>query len=62
MINITDKDYSWNGLGYNNYNFIKNVAPRISQWLLEMYNKDLSCEEMALISAKLKRIGEIIDE
>lgn len=62
MINISHNDYTWNGLGYNNYNFIRNVAPRISKWLLEIYTKNLSWEETALISKKLKRIGEIIDE
>jgi len=61
-INITNNDYSWYGLGYNNYNFIKNVTPRISKWLLEIYNKNLSDEEAVSISEKLERIGEIIDE
>lgn len=62
MININNNDYTWHGLGYNYYNFIKNVTPRISKWLLKIYNKNLSYEEAVLISKKLKRIGEIIDE
>mgnify|MGYP003571271656 CR=1 FL=1 len=62
MININDNDYRWYGLGYNDYNFIKNVAPRISKWLLKIYSKNLSYEETVLISKKLKRIAEIIDE
>ena len=64
MINIRNSDYTWDGkgVGYNNYNFIKNVAPRISQWLLKIYNENLSYEEATLYAEKLRKIGEIIDE
>lgn len=36
-INITDKDYTYNGMGYNDFNFINNVVPRISQWLINEF-------------------------
>lgn len=64
-INITAKDYTWHGLGGNYYNFIENVTPRISKWLIEEYTKskrDYSPEEIRSIAKKLYRIAEIIDE
>lgn len=38
-INIKQSDYQWHGLGFNEYNFIENVIPRISTWLLDEYHK-----------------------
>lgn len=61
-INISQKDMTWDrqGMGFNNYNFIRNVAPRINQWLLEIYqNADIDAD---IITEKLKRIAAIIDE
>ena len=64
-INVTANDYTWHGLGGNYYNFIENVTPRISKWLVEEYTKskrDYNLEEIRSIAKKLYRIAEIIDE
>ena len=64
-INVTANDYTWHGLGDNYYNFIENVTPRISKWLVEEYTKskrDYNLEEIRNVAKKLYRIAEIIDE
>ena len=65
-ININSMDYSWQGVGYNNYNFINNVAPRISLWLLDIFNKNnnksINVKEAKLLAQKLEKISKIIDE
>ena len=64
-INVTANDYTWHGLGSNYYNFIENVTPRISKWLVEEYTKskrDYNPEEIRNVAKKLYRIAEIIDE
>lgn len=63
-INIKTSDYQRYNLGFNEFNFIKNVIPRISQWLLDEYNKTTSYndEETLILYNKLIKIAEIIDE
>ena len=39
-INVSLKDYTWEGLGFNNFNFINNVSCDLSNWLLENYQKN----------------------
>lgn len=33
-IKTSSSDYTWYGLGYNNYNYCKNVIPKINHWLV----------------------------
>jgi len=63
-INIKQSDYQWHGLGFNEYNFIENVIPRISTWLLDEYHKKAfyNDKEMLILHNKLIKIAEIIDE
>lgn len=58
-INITRKDYTWDGLGFNDYNFIRNVAPRICFWLTSIC-QDVNMDDSAL-AEKLTKIAKIID-
>lgn len=61
-INIKSSDYTFenSGMGFNTYNFIRNVCPRINQWLLDIYtNADIHEDK---IVDKLIRIANIIDE
>ena len=39
-INVSLKDYTHKGLGFNNFNFINNVSCDLSNWLLENYQKN----------------------
>ena len=39
-INVSLKDYTWEGLGFNNFNFINNISCDLSNWLLENYQKN----------------------
>ena len=50
-INITHDDYTCNGLGYNDFNFICNVTPRISSWLLS----EFEYSRKALVDDKRKK-------
>ena len=64
-INITSNDYTFHGVGFNGWNFVHNVVPRISRWLVEEYHKNNhTTDEAALRNFvdKLNRIAEIIDE
>lgn len=63
-INIQPDDYTYHGLGCNGYNFIRNVAPRISKWLVDEYMNSLAAglEKNDILADKLYRIAEIIDE
>lgn len=63
-INIKQSDYQWHGLGFNEYNFIENVIPRISTWLLDEYHKKTfyNDKEMLILYNKLIKIAKIIDE
>lgn len=64
-INVTTNDYTWHGIGCNGYNFIKNVAPRISKWLVDECMKSqtkYSLEENEKLAKKIYKIAEIIDE
>lgn len=58
-INVSEEDMRWHGLGFNNTNFIRNVTPRISEWLLAV-NRLASIEDYDIVD-KLTRIAEIID-
>ena len=61
-INIKNSDYTFknSGMGFNAYNFIRNISPRISEWLLNIYtNADIHDDK---IVDKLIRIANIIDE
>lgn len=63
-INITDKDYTYNGMGYNDFNFINNVVPRISQWLINEFfavKDSHSVKRQEEFAHKLHQIGQIID-
>lgn len=61
MINVSLKDYTWKGegMGFNNYNFIRNVVPRINDWLLKIYLNASSENENEV--KKLEAIAAIID-
>ncbi len=63
-INIKTSDYQRYNLGFNEFNFIKNIIPRISHWLLDEYNKTIfyNEKEMLILHNKLIKIAEIIDE
>lgn len=64
-INITDKDYTYNGMGYNDFNFINNVVPRISQWLINEFfavKDSHSVKRQEEFASKLNQIGRIIDD
>ena len=63
-INIQPDDYTWHGIGYNSYNFIQSVTPRISKWLVDEYMNSLAAglEKNDILANKLYRIAEIIDE
>ena len=63
-INVQSNDYTWNGVGYNSYNFIQNVAPRISRWLVDVYMNSLTddSEKNEILANKICKIARIIDE
>ena len=63
-IDIKESDYQWHGRGFNEYNFIENVIPRISTWLLDEYHKKAiyNESERSILYNKLIGIAEIIDE
>ena len=63
-INVQPDDYTWHGIGCNGYNFIKNVAPRISKWLVDEYMNSLTddLERNEILANKLYKIAKIIDE
>ena len=63
-IDIQPDDYTWHGIGRNGYNFIQNVTPRISKWLVDEYMNSLAAglEKNDILADKLYRIAEIIDE
>lgn len=63
-INIKKSDYQWHGWGFNEYNFIEKVIPRISTWLLDEYHKRTTYNESkrSILYNKLIEIAEIIDE
>ena len=64
-INISLKDYTWEGLGFNNFNFINNVSCDLSNWLLENYQKNrqrkFTKEEEERYSNLLKQIIDLIN-
>lgn len=63
-IEMDFNDYTWNGWGFNNFNFIRNITPKISNFLLETYTHCDYMEEneQNIVADKLKRIVEIINE
>lgn len=63
-INVQMNDCTWHGIGCNGYNFIQNIAPRISKWLVDVYANSLTddLENNEILANKLYRIAEIIDE
>lgn len=63
-INVQPDDYTWHGIGCNGYNFIKNVTPRISKWLVDEYANSLTddLENNEILANKLYKITKIIDE
>ena len=64
-INVSLKDYTWEGLGFNNFNFINNVSCDLSNWLLENYQKNrqrkFTKEEEERYSNILKQIIDLIN-
>ena len=64
-INISLKDYTWEGLGFNNFNFINNVSCDLSNWLLENYQKNrqgkFTKEEEERYVNLLKQIIDLIN-
>ena len=63
-ININSTDYTYHGVGYNDFNFINNVVPRISQWLVEEFSatQNADLEHQKELANKLNQIGRIIDD
>ncbi len=64
-INVSLKDYTWEGLGFNNFNFINNVSCDLSNWLLENYQKNrqgkFTKEEEERYVNLLKQIIDLIN-
>lgn len=62
-ININNNDYTYHGVGYNDFNFINNVVPRISQWLIKEFavTQHADLEHQKEFAHKLHQIGQIID-
>jgi hypothetical protein len=62
-ININNNDYTYHGIGYNDFNFINNVVPRISKWLVEEFSatQNADFEHQKEFANKLNQIGQIID-
>ena len=64
-INVSLKDYTWEGLGFNNFNFINNVSCDLSNWLLENYQKNrqrkFTKEEEGRYVNLLKQIIDLIN-
>ena len=65
QINVSLKDYTWEGLGFNNFNFINNVSCDLSNWLLENYQKNrqgkFTKEEEERYVNLLKQIIDLIN-
>lgn len=63
-INISSNDYQWHGMGYNNFNFCRNVSMKLSNWLLAIYNDmpHMSFEDKEKLADKMKQIVGIINE
>jgi hypothetical protein len=63
-ININNNDYTYHGVGYNDFNFINNVVPRISKWLVEEFSatQNSDFERQKEFVNKLNQIGRIIDD
>lgn len=63
--NVSLKDYTWEGLGFNNFNFINNVSCDLSNWLLENYQKNrqrkFTKEEEERYVNLLKQIIDLIN-
>ena len=55
--------FTFNGLGFNNYNYIMNATNRISSWLLKTHKDALymSDQERAEVQKKLEQIINIIE-
>lgn len=53
-IEVTSQDYTCNGLGFNSWNYNKNVLPKISRWLLEVYqlNSKATIDESKTLQKK----------
>ena len=64
-INVSLEDYTWEGLGFNNFNFINNVSCDLSNWLLENYQKNrqgkFTKEEEERYVNLLKQIIDLIN-
>ncbi len=64
-INVSLKDYTWEGLGFNNFNFINNVSCDLSNWLLENYQNNrqgkFTKEEEERYVNLLKQIIDLIN-
>lgn len=64
-INVSPKDYTWEGLGFNNFNFINNASCDLSNWLLENYQKNrqgkFTKEEEERYVNLLKQIIDLIN-
>ena len=64
-INVSLKDYTWESLGFNNFNFINNVSCDLSNWLLENYQKNrqrkFTKEEEERYVNLLKQIIDLIN-
>lgn len=64
-INVSLKDYTWEGLGFNNFNFINNISCDLSNWLLENYQKNrqgkFTKEEEERYVNLLKQIIDLIN-
>ena len=64
-MNISLKDYTYKGLGFNSFNFINNVSCDLSNWLLENYQKNrqrkFTKEEEERYSNLLKQIIDLIN-
>lgn len=63
-INVNDSDYRCEGMGYNSWNLVKNVCPRINKWLFMNFEKSKfdDYEEVKKFAKKLILISEIIDK
>lgn len=63
-IDINLNDYTSHGLGFNSFNFNRNILSKLSEWALQSYreNQSMTKQERDCLEEKLKAIVNIINE